>query len=143
MPRIRQREAAGVTQHVGMHQPGTLAYAFDKAINGVRPKWSAALGGEHIAAVGELPPQLAQRPYLITPQWVNRRFPILGSTHMQGSWSTELDLRPFEIAESAENVITNACSATRSLVRSIFEFAYYLEHWRPSAATYRTLHTTH
>ena len=48
-----------------------------------------------------------------------------------------------QVAGFAENVITNACSATRSLVRSICEFAYYLEHWRPSAATYRTLHTTH
>jgi hypothetical protein len=38
MPRIRQREAAGMTQHVGMHQkaePSTLAYALDKAIYGV------------------------------------------------------------------------------------------------------------
>src|SRR5262249_48311263 len=69
MPRIGQRKAAGVTQHVGMH---ALAYALDKAINGVRRKWSAALGGEHIAAVGELPPQFAQRSYLIAPQRVNR-----------------------------------------------------------------------
>jgi hypothetical protein len=59
--------------------------ALDKAINGVRRKWSAALAGEHIAAVGELPTQLAQRSYLIAPQRLNRSFPILGSTHMQGS----------------------------------------------------------
>ena len=38
MPRIGQRKAAGVTQHVSMHQeaePSTLAYALDKAIYGV------------------------------------------------------------------------------------------------------------
>jgi hypothetical protein len=78
-------DSPGIMPRIEEAEPSTLAYALDKAINGVRRKWSAAFGGEHIAAVWELPPQLAQRSYLIAPQRVNRSFPILGSTHMQGS----------------------------------------------------------
>jgi hypothetical protein len=49
-------------------EAGALAYALDKAVDGVRGEWPAALGGEHQSAVRELPAQLAQCPDLIAAE---------------------------------------------------------------------------
>ena len=55
MPRIGQRVAAGVPQHVDMNlerKAGAGADALDEAIDGIGGEWSAALCLEHEAAAG-------------------------------------------------------------------------------------------
>jgi len=76
VPRIGQRVAAGVPEHMDVdaeeRQAGALADALHKQIDSVRGEWPAALGGEHIAAIRELALELAQWPQLVTLQRVNR-----------------------------------------------------------------------
>ena len=51
VPRIGQRVAAGVPQHVevdgGERQAGTLADTLHKQIDSIRAEWPVALGGTH------------------------------------------------------------------------------------------------
>jgi hypothetical protein len=67
-------------QHVSMEweiEAGALADAFNQAINRVRCKWPATLGGEDKAAVGKLPPKLAQCSDLVATQRMALGLPFL------------------------------------------------------------------
>ena len=85
VPRIRQRVAAGVAQHVGVHREakaGAPANALDKPIDGVRGERPASLGLEDKAAC-RLPMQLAQGAYLVASQRMDARLAVLSPSNMQ------------------------------------------------------------
>ena len=52
-------------------EAGTLADALYKAIDGIRGKRAAALGGEHKGTIRELAPQLPQCPQLVAAERVH------------------------------------------------------------------------
>ena len=99
---IGQRVTTGVPKHVGMdfeREAGALTDALDQAIDRIGGERAATLGLEHVgtAALGSI--QLAQRAEFIAPDRVRSRFAVLGAADMKAGIATELDLRPFEIAD--------------------------------------------
>jgi len=59
---------------------------------------SVALGGEHVAVVGERLAQRRQHPQLIAPDRVNTGLTALGPPDMQRGRSPKLHLRPLQLA---------------------------------------------
>ena len=59
---------------------------------------SVALGGEHVAVVGERLAQRRQHPQLIAPDRVNTGLAALGPPDMQRGRSPKLHLRPLQLA---------------------------------------------
>src|SRR5689334_20638462 len=96
MAGICQRVAAAVPEHVGMHlesEASALPNSFNQPIKPIRCEGAAPLGGKDEAAIGEIPPKLAQCPDLVAAQRMHARLAVLGPSHMQRRRSPEFDLR--------------------------------------------------
>src|SRR5215471_15125993 len=75
-----------------------LAKPFNVPVDGVRGEWPAALSGEHVLAIRELPLKLPQCPDFVATQRMHRWLTTLSPAHMQRSRPAEFNLRPFQIA---------------------------------------------
>ena len=100
-PVVGQLVAARVAQHVEVDRPrqlGAVADVLDQPVDGVGGERRPALGGEHVAVVGERLTQRRQHPQLIAPDRVNTGLAALGPPDMQRGRSPKLHLRPFQLA---------------------------------------------
>jgi hypothetical protein len=93
-----------VPEHVAVNlerEAGALTDALYKPIEGVGRERPAALGGEHIPAVGILPVKLAQRPEFVTTNGVSRGLAVLRAADVERGVAAPFDLTPFEVANLA------------------------------------------
>ena len=82
----------------GSGRLGAVADVLDQPVDGVGGERRPALGGEHVAVVGERLAQRRQHPQLIAPDRVNTGLAALGPPDMQRGRSPRLHLRPLQLA---------------------------------------------
>ena len=101
MPRIGQRIAAAMAEHVGVDRKGyagALTEARNQRVEALRRDRTATLRAQHLGAGRLLALQPTKRPQLVALDWMDARRPALASPHMQPPGG-ELDLMPLQIAD--------------------------------------------
>jgi hypothetical protein len=131
---VSEGMAAGITKHVSVdleRQAGALTDPLDQAIDGVGRERAAALGGEHEAAVRELPAQCAQGSHFITMNRMRARLAALCPAHVQRGGAAELF--SCDHSRSATSLARRSCRyAIRIRVAS-------RSPWRPPRAVLTSL----
>src|SRR5262249_23948188 len=97
---ICELEPTGVAQHVRVDWEwhlGGLPEALDESMETDGTDWPAALGNEYVGVGGVIAAQLAQRPHLVTSDWVDAGHSVLDPVNVEAALG-ELDLLPSQVA---------------------------------------------
>jgi len=98
---VRQLEPAGMAKHVRVDREwhlGDLPEALDETVETDGTDWPAALGNEYVGVSRVIAAQLAQRPHLVTSDWVDAGHSVLDPVNVQAGLG-KLDLLPLQVAD--------------------------------------------
>src|SRR5262245_56985208 len=97
---VRELEPTGMAKHVrvdGEWHLGGLPEALDEPVETDGTDWPPALGNEYVGVSRVIAAQLAQRPHLVTSDWVHTGDPVLDPVNVQAALG-QFDLLPSQVA---------------------------------------------
>src|SRR5262249_10292901 len=77
---------------------GGFPEALDEPVETDGTDWPAALGNEHVGVSRVIAAQLAQRPHLVTPDWVHTGDSVLDPVNVKAALG-QFDLLPLQVAD--------------------------------------------